>query len=73
MTAPKIYYARDILITDDIPIFATSIAPIMYAGKGANVEGEKCRDGGKVAEVSAVCSDSTVWTESCQELRIILL
>ena len=38
--APKPHYARDISITDDVPIFATSIATIMFAGKGANVEGE---------------------------------
>ena len=38
--APKTHYARDILITDDISIFATSIAPIMFAGKGSNVKGE---------------------------------
>ena len=40
LAAPKTHYARDILITDDVPIFATSIAPIMFAGKSANVEGE---------------------------------
>ena len=38
--APKTHYARDILITDDVPIFATSIAPIMFAGNDGNVEGE---------------------------------
>ena len=40
LAAPKTHYARDILITDDVPIFATSIAPIMFAGKITNVEGE---------------------------------
>ena len=41
LAAPKTHYARDILITDDVPIFATSIVPIMFAGKSAgNVEGE---------------------------------
>ena len=40
LAAPKIHYARAILITDDVLIFATSIAPIMFAGKIANVEGE---------------------------------
>ena len=29
-----------ILITDDVPIFPTSIAPIMFTGKCANVEGK---------------------------------
>ena len=40
LAAPKTHYARDILITDDVPIFATSIVPIMFSGKSANVEGE---------------------------------
>ena len=40
LAAPKTYYARDILITDDVPIFAINITPIMFAGKSANVEGE---------------------------------
>ena len=40
LAAPKTHYARDILITDDVPIFATSIAPIMFSGKSSNVEGE---------------------------------
>ena len=40
LAAPKTHYARDILITDDAPIFATSIARIMFAGKSANVEWE---------------------------------
>ena len=40
LTAPKTQYARDILITDDVPIFATITAPIMLAGKSTNVEGE---------------------------------
>ena len=39
LAAPKTDYARDILVTDDVPIFATSIAPIMFSGKSANVEG----------------------------------
>ena len=40
LASPKTHYARDILITDGVPIFATSIASIMFAAKGANVEGE---------------------------------
>ena len=40
LAAPRTHYARDILITDDVPIFTTTIAPIMFAGKSANVEGE---------------------------------
>ena len=40
LVAPKTHYARDILITDDVPIFAINITPIMLAGKSANVEGE---------------------------------
>ena len=40
LAAPKTHYARNILITDDLSIFATNIAPIMFAGKIANVEGE---------------------------------
>ena len=41
LAAPKIQYARDILITDDVPIiFATSRAAIMFGGKGANVKEE---------------------------------
>ena len=40
LTAPKFLYARNLLITKDIPIFVTRIAPIMYAKKGANTEGE---------------------------------
>ena len=40
LAAPKTHYARDILITDDVPILATSIAPIMFTGKSASVEGE---------------------------------
>ena len=40
LAAPKTHYARGILITDDVPMFATSKAPIMFAGKVVNVEGE---------------------------------
>ena len=40
LATPKTHYARCILITEDVPIFATNIAPIMFAGKGAIVEGE---------------------------------
>ena len=40
LAAPKIHYAKCILITEDIPVFATNIAPIMFAGKGTIVEGE---------------------------------
>ena len=36
----KPHYAMDTLITDDVSIFATGIAPIMFSGKSANVEGE---------------------------------
>ena len=53
LTAAKTHYAREILNTDDVPIFSTSIAPIMFAGKSANIEGENAmmeewwrRDGG---------------------------
>ena len=40
LTAPKTDNIRVILITVDAPIFATSITPIVYTGKGSNVEGE---------------------------------
>ena len=40
LAAPKTHYARDISITDEVPLFANSIAPIMFAGKSASVEGE---------------------------------
>ena len=40
LAAPKTRYARDILITDDVPMFATSITPIMFARKGTIVEEE---------------------------------
>ena len=40
LAATKTHYARDILITDDVPNFATNIAPIMFAGKGTNVDGK---------------------------------
>ena len=40
LAAPKTHYARDTLITDHVPIFATSIAPIMFEEKSANIEGE---------------------------------
>ena len=36
LAAPKTHYARDISITDDVPIIATSMAPIMLPGKSAN-------------------------------------
>ena len=38
--AQKTHYARDILTTDGVSIIATSIAPIMFSGKSASVEGE---------------------------------
>ena len=47
LAAPKTHYARDILITDDVPIFATSIAPIIFGGKGATVEGENAMMGAR--------------------------
>ena len=37
---PKTHYAEDIEITSDIPIFATSIAPITFTGKSTNPAGE---------------------------------
>ena len=41
LAAPKIQYANDILITDDVPIiFATSRAAIMFGGKVANAKEE---------------------------------
>ena len=40
MVAPKTYYGRDILIIDDVPIFFTSMTPVMLPGKVANVEGK---------------------------------
>ena len=40
LVAPKTYYAKDILITDDGPIFSTSITPIMFAWNGVNVKRE---------------------------------
>ena len=40
LAAPKTFCARYILITDDVPVFATNIAPIMFAGKCDSVEGE---------------------------------
>ena len=40
LSAPKTQYARDILITDNVPIFATSVALMKFAGKDANVKGE---------------------------------
>ena len=38
LAAPKTHYARYVLITHYVPIFETSIAPIMFARKGANIE-----------------------------------
>ena len=40
LATPETHYATCVLITEDVPIFATNIAPIMFAGKGAIVEGE---------------------------------
>ena len=40
LAAPKTHYARDMLISDDVLIFATIIAPIVFARKSVNVEGE---------------------------------
>ena len=40
LAAPKTHYARDILITDGVPIFATSITPIVFVRKDAIAEGE---------------------------------
>ena len=59
----------------DAPIFVTSIAPIMFAGKSANILKKKRRshDWGKVVKVPAVCSGSIAWTENYQEMRKMLL
>ena len=40
LAAPKTHYARDICITQDIPIFATSISMVKYSGKSDNCQGE---------------------------------
>ena len=40
LASSKNHYAKDILITANVCIFATSITLIMYVGKGTNVEGE---------------------------------
>ena len=40
LTAPKTDSVRVILITDDVHIVATSITPMVYAGKGSNIKEE---------------------------------
>ena len=40
LASSKNHYAKDILITANVCIFATSITLIMYVGKGTNGEGE---------------------------------
>ena len=40
LVAPKTHYATDVINTDDVAIFATSIASILFAGKSFNIEGD---------------------------------
>ena len=66
---------RDILITDDVPIFAIchQNSTNHVCRKECQCWRGKCHDGSKVEEVPALCSGSIVWTENCQELRKVLL
>ena len=40
LAAPKSHFTEDIYIFSDIPILATSISPIRFAGRSSNIEGE---------------------------------
>ena len=40
LAAPKTHSVQDIILSGDIPIFATSIEMVQFVGKGYHVQGE---------------------------------
>ena len=51
LAAPKTHFTRDIILSSDIPIFATSIEMVQFVGKTNHVQGENAMMAARWKEV----------------------
>ena len=59
LAAPKTHFSQDILLSSDIPVFATSIEMIKFVGRSSYVSGENAIMEARWREINFFSSDTS--------------